>query len=71
MKKALKNNAKLLIGLIAGILVVTTTVYAEIKMASSDVLYDNTTSGLTKTNAQDAIDELKAKVNNCKSISGL
>lgn len=39
---------------------------------ASDVVYDNTTSGLTATNAQDAIDELDASVDTLAStVSGL
>ena len=64
IKVFLKNNIKLFLGIIiGGIVFGTIGVYAAILYASSDVSYDNTTSGLTSTNVQDALDELYTKAN--------
>lgn len=61
--KFIKNNSKLLIGLIIGLVLSGTTVYAATQIMASEVLYDNTTSGLTSTNVQDAVDELTTRAN--------
>ena len=54
-----KKNYKILIGLFIGIFISITTVYAVTYIGSgSDLTYDNTSSGLTSTNVQDALDEL-------------
>ena len=54
-----KKNYKILIGLFIGIFISITTVYAVTYVGSgSDLTYDNTNSGLTSTNVQDALDEL-------------
>lgn len=71
IKKIIKINIKLIIVLILELFIITGTVYAEIKMASSNVYYDKTTSGLTSSNVQDAIDELKTKANSCSDNSSL
>ncbi len=57
MKKVIKNNYKIIIGIIIGIILSVTTVYAvEAYIESSKVSFDNKH---TKTNnVQDAIDEL-------------
>ena len=61
--KLIKNNKKLLFGVIIGVLLTSTTVYAVQAIATS-IAYDNTTSGLQATNVQDALDELytRAKI---------
>ena len=57
-----KKNYKILIGLFIGIFISITTVYAVTYIGSgSDLTYDNTSSGLTSTNVQDALDELYKK----------
>lgn len=58
-----KSNIKLFIGVIIGLLLASISVYAagEILFQSNVVGYDNTTSGLTSTNVQDALDELLGK----------
>ena len=61
IKTLLKKNYKLLIGFIIGVLVFGSFVYASDTFKSSDVSYDNKTSGLTSTNMQGAIDELNTK----------
>ena len=58
--KILKNNKKLILGILIGIVTTGTVVYAA-NILASDVSYDNTTSGLQATTAQAAIDELTAK----------
>ena len=59
MKKILKNK-KFLLGFILGAFIfgTTTGVLAVTYYASKDVTYDNTESGMTSENVQDAIDEL-------------
>ena len=62
MKKILsiiKNNYKLVVGIIIGSIITGTGVYAAV--ASSSISYDNKNSGLTSTNVQSAIDELNTK----------
>ena len=61
--KFIKNNSKLLIGIIIGMVLSGTTVYAATQIMASDVLYDNTNSGLTSTNVQAAVDELTTRAN--------
>ena len=58
IKKFLKSNIKLFIGLIIGFVISGSIVSAAILFASDEVSYDNTTSGIQATNVQDAIDEL-------------
>ena len=54
-----RKNYKIIIGIVIGIVISITTVYAATYIGSgSDLTYDNGTSGLTSTNAQDALDEL-------------
>ena len=61
MKKILKNK-KFLLGFILGAFIFGTTgVLAVTYYASKDVTYDNTESGMTSENVQDAIDELYNK----------
>ena len=67
VKNILKNNFKLVLGMIIGIVLASTTVYAAtILFASDSVSYSNTNSGLTSTNVQGALDELYTKANTCK-----
>lgn len=62
------NNRGLIIGIILGIIVFTATVYgATTLFLSEDVSYDNTTSGLSSTNVQDALDELNTRMQGCNS----
>ena len=64
MQDVLKNNIKLIIGIFIGILISTVSVYAAGELFASNITYDNTTSGLTSTNVQSALNELGEKVNN-------
>lgn len=61
--KIVKGNLKLVIGIIIGATISGVTVYAATVIASSNVSYSNTTSGLSATNVQGAIDELYTKAN--------
>lgn len=59
IKKILKNNYKLFVGFILGTLISGFSVFAAtIYLQGSSVGYDNTKSKTTKTNVQDALDEL-------------
>ncbi len=60
MKKVIKNNYKILIGIIIGIVIISVSiVYAESTMIDSEeVTYDNEATHETVTNVQEAIDEL-------------
>ena len=60
MKKIVKKNYKILIGIIIGIIISTTIVYsAENILSGSDVTYSNGSS--SADNVQKAIDELYEK----------
>lgn len=61
--KIVKGNLKLVIGIIIGATISGVTVYAATVIASSNVSYSNTTSGLSATNVQSAIDELYTRAN--------
>ena len=61
ISKFVKNNYKFLIGVIVGLLLSATGVYAANTIYSSNVTYDNSNSGLEATNVQDALDETYAK----------
>lgn len=67
--KKVTNKFKIALVFIIGLAVTTTGVYAAATLLSKDISYDNTTSGLTATNMQDAIDEtyekLKTPVGSC------
>lgn len=57
--KKLKENKKVIFAFILGLLIAGTTgVLAVTYYASKDVTYDNSASGMTSENVQDAIDEL-------------
>ncbi len=67
--KLLKNNKEVILGLLLGILLTGSTVYANnLSFTAKEIAYDNTESGLTKTNVQDAMDELCEKSKSCKQI---
>ena len=68
VKKFLLKNIKPVLAFILGIIISGIGVYAAILYASSDVGYDNTGSGLTSTNVQDALDELYTKAQNMVPI---
>ncbi len=64
--KFIKSNTKLLVGIILGAAVSGGAVYAATVLPSSQVGYDNSTSGLAATDVQGALDELYTKANHCK-----
>jgi hypothetical protein len=62
--KYIKSNIKLVIGILIGAVLSGTTVYAAtILFNSNQVVYDNTSSGMSATNVQGALDELYTKAN--------
>lgn len=62
MKKFLKNNLKLFVGIFVGIVLSIGTSYAATILFNADeVHYDNSTSGMSSTDVQAALDELYAK----------
>ena len=64
IKKFLVGNIKTVVAFVLGLIISGTGVYAAtILFASNQVGYDNTSSGLTSTNVQDALDELYTKAN--------
>ncbi len=58
----IKDNYKFLIGVIVGLLLSGTGVYAANTIYSKNVTYDNSSSGLTSVNVQDALDETYDKL---------
>ena len=59
IKEIIKNNIKLVIGIIiGGIVFGTIGVYAATTLLSQPVYYNNTNSGASSTNVQGALDEL-------------
>ena len=74
MKKWIKNNTKLFIGIIIGLILTGTSVYAAtIYYNGINVGYDNSTTGFKDSNNQDvkdvqtALDELYTLASNCSS----
>jgi len=62
MKKLFKNNIKLLIGIIIGLILGCSAIYVvATTYYSNNVVYNNANSTLTATNVQDALDELYRK----------
>ena len=61
ISKFIKSNYKFLIGVIVGLLLSGTGVYAANTIYSKNVTYDNSNSGLSATNVQDALDETYIK----------
>lgn len=59
-----KKNYKIFIGIIIGMLISFTAVYAASTYASIDVYYENTNSNLSSDNVQGAIDELSLEYSN-------
>lgn len=63
IRKLLKNNIKVIIAFVVGVIISGGTVYAATILAANQVGYDNTTSGITSTNVQGALDELYTRAN--------
>lgn len=70
VKKFLLGNIKTVVSFILGIIISGVTVYAATIIASNQVGYDNTSSGMSATNVQDAIDELYTKANSIECKKG-
>ncbi|MCI8347438.1 MAG: hypothetical protein HFJ12_05805 [Bacilli bacterium] len=78
MKKIIKKNYKIILGIIIGGIISGVGVYAATMISSSNISYDNSKSGLTSTNLNGAIDELYEKAKKlsnsgdkpCKLIKG-
>ncbi len=64
----LKQNAKIITAFVLGAILTGGTVYAATVLPSSQVGYDNSTSGLAATDVQGALDELYVKANKCDKI---
>ena len=60
--KILKKNYRFIIGIVIDILLTGTSVYAANTIYSKNVTYDNSNSGLSSVNVQDALDELYLKM---------
>ena len=60
--KMLKKNYRFIIGIVIGILLTGTSVYAANTIYSKNVTYDNSNSKLSSSNVQDALDELYLKM---------
>ena len=65
--KILKKNYKFILGIIVGLIIAGTGVYAATVIAGTSISYSNSASGLTSTNVQSAIDELATKADIRKS----
>ena len=59
----LKQNTKIITAFVLGVILTGGTVYAATVLPSSQVGYDNSTSGLTATDVQGALDELYTRAN--------
>ena len=68
LKDKIINNKKYILGIITGILISRTTVYAATVISAANVSYSNTTSSLSSTNVQEAIDELYNKVDTTEPL---
>lgn len=68
MKKILKSNYKVVLGVVIGIIISAVGVYAATTIPSSNISYNNSKSGLTATNLNGAIDELYERVNKRGSV---
>ena len=69
MKKIIKKNYKIILGIIIGGIISGVGVYAATTISSSNISYDNSKSGLTSTNLNGAIDELYEKAKKSPSTS--
>ena len=73
IKEIIKNNYKFIFMFILGIIVAGGGVYAATVVSGSMITYDNSSSGLSSTNVQDAVDELsgKADTNSIKTLPNI
>lgn len=62
MTNFVKNNLKVIVAvIITALICISSTAYATTQIFASNISYDNTTSGLTSTDVQSAINELDTK----------
>ncbi len=61
MKKLLKGNIKVIVAFVLGLLIAGGVGVYAFNIASTDVSYDNATSGLEGNNVKDALDDLYTK----------
>ena len=61
MKEKIKKHYKFILGIVVGLVLSSLVAYAATAVASSNVSYSNTASGLSSTTVQGAIDELNEK----------
>ena len=66
ISKFIKKNIKIVIAFSIGFILASTSVYAANTIFSKNVTYDNSSSGLSATNVQDALDET---YNKCMSTA--
>ena len=66
ISKFIKKNIKIVIAFSIGFILASTSVYAANTIYSKNVTYDNSSSGLSATNVQDALDET---YNKCMSTA--
>ena len=69
MRDFIKNNIKLVIGIIIGLVISGVGVYA-LTVTAGEISYDNTQSGIQANNVKDAIDKLYEKAENSGGSSG-
>ena len=62
MKDKLIKNYKLILGMILGVIISASSVFATSVLTSDKVSYDNTNSKLSSTNIKDALDEVNTRV---------
>lgn len=64
LKEKIKKNYKIMIGIVIGMVLSLTGVYAAACISAGDVAFGSKT-GLSSSNVQDALDELNEKSNKC------
>ena len=65
--KLIKRNVKTILAFVIGVIISGGAVYAA-SILANQVTYDNTSSGLTSTTVQGALDELNAKAANSGGV---
>ena len=67
IKNFFKENIKIVIAFIIGIVLSTISVSGAILYSSSNVIFDNTNSGLISTNVQNTLNELCTESKKCSN----
>ena len=62
MKRIIKNNIILVLGIVIGLILYTSVFASTIYYSASEVGYNNSSSGLTSTDVQNALDEVYGKI---------